>query len=230
MGTRSNLFFRASEYRDYVLNTNTTFTGLGSDDTGRDPPDTMGAIGPNHFVELLNGGTDATAAIAVYDKLGHLIQETNTVNFFALTVGGTNYPTGYIMADTRIVYDSQAQRWVASAFDGRGSGQVILAVSLTDSPTNLITGWSRYLVDVSRNGLADDFPTLGLDANGLYLTILQRGADNNLYTNAGQTVVAIKKPEIYNGMYIAHRFDITNGLPIWVTQAAVNFDDVATNG
>jgi hypothetical protein len=93
---RPQLFFRASEVRDYVLDTNSTFTGLGFSDIQIDPPDSMGAVGPNHFVELLNCNTTNTAAVAVYDKSGHLVAKTNTLDFFRI---GTNYPTGSVMAD-----------------------------------------------------------------------------------------------------------------------------------
>jgi hypothetical protein len=71
-----------------------------------------------------------------------------------------------------------------------------------------------------------------LDANGLYVTAVLYGADLNVntYTNSGHTVVAIKKPEIYQGAFIANHFALTNGLPVWMIQPTVNFDDVPTNG
>jgi len=72
MGTRSNLFLKATEVRDYSVVTN--FTGLGWLETRQDPPDSMGAVGPSHFVELLNCNkeTESVAAIAVYNKAGTL--------------------------------------------------------------------------------------------------------------------------------------------------------------
>ncbi len=232
MGTRSNLFFRASEFRDYVLNTNATFSGLSYSDTGDpgiEPPDTMGAVGPNHFVELLNGNGD-NGSIAVYDKSGHMVAQTNTLSFFAVTNNGTNYPTYARIDDVRILYDWQAQRWVASGEDF-GSGQVLLAVSSTDSPTNLATAWSRYLVNVGRSDLESDFPTLGVDANGLYVTVVLYGSESNALINAGHTVVAIKKPEIYEGTFIANRFDLTNGLPVWMIQRILTMcQPMATRG
>jgi chitodextrinase len=219
---RTNLFLKATEYRDYQVDTNATFSGLGYANTAIDPPDSMGAVGPEHFVELLNGD-GANPSIAVYTKSGTLVAWTNTLDFFRID---SNYPSGYRMVDPRILYDHQAQRWIACAIDVTDSQQVLLAVSNGDSPTNLATGWSRYLVDARRNGIVTDFTTLGLDGNGLYISV-----SHWLGTNAGQTVVAIKKPEIYQGILITNRFEIyvTNTLPVWVVQPAVNFDDVATN-
>jgi len=151
-----------------------------------------------------------------------------------VSVNGTNYPSGSRLADQRIVYDQQSQRWVATTLDGNGSQDVILAVSNTDSPTNLSTGWSRYVLRVQRDNLASDFPTLGIDGNGLYVTVLHFGYDTNLpaYTNAGHTVVAVKKPDIYQGTLAATRFEISvaDGVPVRTIQPAIDFDDVQTNG
>jgi hypothetical protein len=132
------------------------------------------------------------------------------------------------MADPRILYDHQSQRWVACAIDGFGSARALLAISTSDSPTNLATGWTRYVLQIHREGTFSDFTTLGLDANGLYVTAVMR----NGATNLGHTIMAIKKPEIYAGTLITNRLDIysTNTLPVWTIQPAVNFDDVATNG
>jgi hypothetical protein len=130
------------------------------------------------------------------------------------------------MVDPRILYDHQSQRWVATALNAFGSWHVILAVSNGDSPTNLATGWSRYLLAVHGWATSTDFPTLGMDANGLYVSVLQ-GAGG---TNAGHTVMAIKKPEIYQGTFISRKFEITNGPPVWHIQPVVSFDDAPTNG
>jgi len=213
MGQRTNLFFRASEWRDYV--TNVVFQGIVQTNTGITPPDTMGAVGPYHFLELLNGRA------AVYAKSGGPpVAQTNLEGFFRID---TNHPSG-LMGDPRILYDHQSQRWVACARD-RGSDQVILAVSTSESPTNLATGWSKYLLQVRRGTNYTDFPTLGMDGNGVYVTTLIDDGTNNL----GHAVVAIKKPDIYQGSFITNQFEITNGPPVWTIQPAVNFDDVTTN-
>jgi hypothetical protein len=142
----TNLFFRACESRDYV--TNLVFEGLSYSNTLRTPPDSMGAIGPNHFVELLNDG------IAVYDKSGSLIINTNSRDFFTI---GTNRPAH--MSDPRILYDHQSHRWVACAINPFASPECILAVSNGDSPTNLQTGWTRHELATQRAGVDTDFTT-----------------------------------------------------------------------
>ncbi len=210
-------FFRASDDRDYVVITN--FSGLGYSNTLVNPPDTMGAVGPNHFIELLNGFS-TNSAIAVYDKFGNVVAETNVIDFFRI---GTNYPTGNTMVDPRILYDPEFGRWVATASD-TGSKQVILAVSATNSPTNLVASWTRYLLSVHGLVSLTDFPTLGLDGNGLYVSVLQSDGGNS-----GHTIMAIKKPEIYQGTFIAQKFEITDTPLVWIIQPAINFDPVGTN-
>ena len=142
IGGRSNLFLGVSmPQTEYAINTNSMFVGIQyiDDYNGEGIPDTMGAVGPNHFVELLNGGK-----IAVYSKTGVLLESANSSNFFTMTYSNISYPLSNC-ADSRILYDASAQRWVAATLDFPGSGNLILAVSATSSPTNLITGWNRKL-------------------------------------------------------------------------------------
>ncbi len=82
MGQRPDLFLRAWEFRDYQ--TNTVFDGLAFSNipTTTLVPDTMGAVGLNHFVELLN------RRIAVYDRSGLMITNADSTNFFAVTQRG----------------------------------------------------------------------------------------------------------------------------------------------
>ncbi len=216
LGQRPNLFLRASGTNMLSV----VFDGLSAADTRISPPDSMGAVGPNHYVELINKG------IAVYDKCGNLVVKTNSDNFFAV---GTNAVSA---VDPRILYDSQSNRWVACALD-LGSSNVILAVSRTSDPSDLAGGWTNRWLSVHQSGLGTDFTTLGLDANGIYVTVLHYDPSVSPGTNAGHTVVAIKKPEIYQDVFVTNVLSvdgIVNGDPIWTLQPAVNFDSVATNG
>src|SRR3954454_9459701 len=64
------------------------FDVLGGGPTTSPCPDTMGAVGPNHFMEEIKG------AVAIYNKsTGTLAQPLQTLaNFFTFTSGGVNYP------------------------------------------------------------------------------------------------------------------------------------------
>jgi len=159
---------------------------------------------------------------------GQRLQVTNNTSFFAVQDGGMNYPQGNLV-DRRILYDPDAERWVASMIDyGATSYNIILAVSKTNNPLDLLTNWNKYLIRVTRPNDDSDYDTMGMDQNGIYLSVLHR--DVAEHTNDGLTVVAIKKADIYNG---TNRYTLlTNhpGLSTWCIQPAVNFDTVTSNG
>ena len=219
MGSRSVLFFRASELRDYVLVTN--FDGLAVADAPSfaAKPDSMGAVSPDYFVQMLNVG------VAVYDRVGSLIAVTNLNDFFRI---GTNFPAGS-MQDSRLLYDSVSNRWVACAQD-QTSGQVALAVSNDRNPTDFAGGWSKYLIAGRRDGNALGLQAMGMDANGVYVDVLRYQGQTS--TNAGHSVIGIKKPEIYLGNLITNSTEIpsSEGIPVWYIQPAVNSDSLQTNG
>lgn len=50
-----------------------------------------------------------------------------------------------------------------------------------------------------------------------------------MITNAGHTVVAIKKPQIYSNQFVSTMFRLTNGLPFFTIQPVVNFDAVSSS-
>src|SRR5437016_4157450 len=78
------------------------FNILGGGPTTSPCPDTMGAVGPNHFLEMIKG------AVAVFDKSsGARLSITTLANFFTLTVGGTTYPRNGI-SDPHVLYDSHS--------------------------------------------------------------------------------------------------------------------------
>lgn len=221
---RPVLFFQGVEVRDYVMGHN--FKGVDEAEAGGTiAADTVGAVGPNHFVELVNG------QIAVFEKTtGNRVESTTMLDFFSFTNpdDGISYPVGGefgYMTDPRVLYDHQAQRWVACAID-INSNVVLMAVSNGSNPAGLSGNWTRYLVRIPRQGISHpDYVTLGLDLNGIYLTVLHHGPD------LGHTVVAIKKPEIYNGTYVAwFNFMTLSYVNASTIQPAVNFDSAPVGG
>ena len=122
---------------------------------GSIPPDTNGAIGPGHFVELLNG------IYRVYDKSGDVLQQQTLPDFWS-SAGVT--PASPF--DPRVVYDPQDQRWFATSADNQAPpSRILLAISNTADPTE---GWQAVAIpgDTER---WFDFPTLGLNEQGIFL-------------------------------------------------------------
>jgi hypothetical protein len=157
---------------------------IGRDFTGRvvlgsgAPPDTMGAVGEAHIVELLNGG------FSVYDKQdGTLRERTSPLSAFWESAGVTPIGASF---DPRVAYDPASQRWFAVAADGGPnyvSNNFLVAVSKTSDPTQ---GWSGFAIDADATDLGwADFPQIGLDADALYLSgkilPLVTGAESNTF-------------------------------------------------
>lgn len=137
------------------------FTGTTRPQSGFIPPDTMGAVGPNHIVELLNG------RYAVYDKTnGNPLAGISLNQFW--TNANVN-PAGAFAFDPRILYDPYSQRYFAAAVDNAGgANNFLVAVSNSSNP---LTGWVGKSFASDPNGLRwADFPTLGLNKEGVYLS------------------------------------------------------------
>jgi hypothetical protein len=184
-------------------------------------PDTMGAVGPNHFVEHLNG------KIAVFSKsTGQRTSEADPREFFKLT-SETREPF-----DPRAAYDHGSSRWILCAVD-KLSHDVVFAVSTNSNPEPLnSSNWRKYELSVARTGSNSDFPTLGLDANGIYLSVFHyhRDAQGNVIKD-GNTVVAIRKPAVYQGnLQPVYLFNTISEIDTWAIQPAVNYDTSPLGG
>ena len=117
------------------------------------PPDTCGFVGIDHFVEVVNTN------YSVYEKTTNdRVVNISMSSFFG--VGGNP-------GDPRVVFDPHSQRWfvIATNFSDR----VYLAVSLTSDPTGSYFSTSFLTSQGIDAGKFPDYPTLGVDANGVYV-------------------------------------------------------------
>ncbi len=140
-----------------------SFNALGDYDTrllGRAlvPPDTMGAVGTNQFVQLVNG------AFGVFDKnTGNLLGGVSDVGFWnQLGQGGTG-------GDPRILFNHAAQRWIAIGF-GAATKDINIAVSETaDALGNWRATKFEALAQIGNFQTIADYPTLAMDNNAIYI-------------------------------------------------------------
>ncbi|HEY5911562.1 MAG TPA: hypothetical protein VJA21_13265 [Verrucomicrobiae bacterium] len=216
-GRPPTLFFRASEVRDYAIQTR--FDGVSATNVpGMACPDSMGAVGTDRFVELING------MIQVYTKGGILVTQDITDSFFHIRQGSTDYPTSGA-TDSRIFYDVSVtpHRWVACSVDENGSQYVLLAVSTGSSPDDLTDGWLRYLVPVG-----GALSAAGMDAYGIYL-------DRVTYLGTNQpshAILAIRKSDLYSRTLTYNSVLIPSDptVPVHYLQPACNFDSLGPAG
>ena len=158
-------------------------------DTSAVPPDSDGAVGPLHYVEFVNG------RVSIFLKSdGTKVKTMTDLAFWSQA--GINIRSGWDVTDPRIVYDPPSQRWFASQVDFDTTGTVntnhfLLAVSATSDPTGT---WKAFSIptDPGGNDFAD-YPTLGLDSQGVYLAGDMFDVNSN---PVGPTLASIPKASL----------------------------------
>ncbi len=155
----------------------TNFVGPREGDAGGGwiPPDTCGAIGINHFVSIVN------ANVSVWDKTtGARLSNVGEASFFA---------SAQSLGDGRCVYDPSSNRFILIGDSFSSSSRIYLAVSATSDPTG---PWFKTFFQTNPAGTDDagtwpDYPTLGVDSNGIYIGLYAVGSP------VGMTIYAIDK-------------------------------------
>lgn len=108
-----------------------SFDGLAGSG-GVTPPDTVGDVGPNHYLQIVNA-----TRFNVYNKSGTLVLGPKDLN--DLWTSGTCSTSN--SGDPVVVYDQLADRWVVAQFFGSGNG-ICVAVSQTGDPTGSFWGYA----------------------------------------------------------------------------------------
>lgn len=134
------------------------------------PPDSTGAIGPNHYVEMAN------SSIAVYDR-----NNLNLVNSATLAAF-INVAPGTFLCDPQIQWVPSANRWLYSFLYCRqaaGQQQFSYGWSKTPDPTTLnFNGWCQFTQSTG----ADLFDYMKLGHNSNYFIV-----GGNFYANPTTT-------------------------------------------
>jgi hypothetical protein len=196
------------------------FTSSTFFDSGRNPPDTMGAVGEEHIVELING------RYSVYHKSNGTQVQTSSLNNFWTNAGVT--PTGRFAFDPRVLYDPFSQRWFATAVDNPGGdNSFLIAASNSSDPT---AGWTGFAIDSDPLNLRwADFPTLGFDRDGVYIAasmfpIFDFG-DSSIRT----TIVALPKGDLLTTSPTVKNATLFEAIPLETTgftvQPVVDLDN-----
>jgi hypothetical protein len=138
--------------------------------TGVLPPDTVGAVGPNHYVQMVN------SAFAIYDKNGALLAGPSQINSLWQGFGGPCETDND--GDPIVRYDHLADRWLISQFAVNENMQCI-AISRGADP--ITSGWFLYAfptLDANGQPVTPDYPKIGVWADGYYMST-QRGFPND---------------------------------------------------
>jgi len=192
------------------------FEGLGAGLAGTNPggfpypPDTDGAVGPNHYVQVVNQG------LAVFSKTGTVMMGPMDTSMVWSGFAGICSTNGY--GDGVVRYDQLADRWVISqfAFVVQGQSTVApyiqcIAISTSPDPTGTYT---RYQYSFDNN--LNDYPKIAMWPDAYYLTynIFPNGTSSN-----GAKVCAMDRTKMIAGDSTATTqcFSLTNDFGLLVS-------------
>ncbi len=181
---------------------NANFEGISNQDNfnlygGRvNPPDPVGDVGPNHYVEMVN------LAFAVYSKSGTLLAGPAAIGSLwdGFAVPDCTDPSG----DPIVLYDQTTDRWILSQFTTRGLDPPFtapfyncIAVSQTGDPTG---AYYRYAFitqpdEVDGGYFFPDYPKYGVWTDSYVMTTRDFGFDDRY----GISVYALEKNKMVNG-------------------------------
>lgn len=155
--------------------------------SGALPPDTVGDVGPNHYVQMVN------SAFSIYDKQGNLLAGPAMINSLWSGFGG---PCEMLNNGDPIVrYDALADRWLLSQFAlVANDNRECVAISRSPDPVN--GGWFLYAFPTQdRMGASvfPDYPKIGVWPDGYYMGT-QRG-----FPNGGLDVWAFERDQMLVG-------------------------------
>ena len=117
-----------------------SFDGIPA--TGWTPPDTVGDVGPNHYVQMVN------ISFAIYDKSGALLAGPSPINALWAGFGGACEADNN--GDPIVRYDALADRWMLTQFS-LSMGAECIAISRT--PEKLKTACSYLKPPASKTVL-----------------------------------------------------------------------------
>lgn len=151
------------------------------------PPDPVGCIGPNHYMQSIN------SVYAIYDRTGTLLAGPTNLNLLFGNVPGTNCNSG----DPIIIYDEQASRWLVAEFSlCNANDRMLIAISQTDDPTG---SWHQYSFDVDDT---PDYMKFGVWRDAYYMGTNTGGSNDDVY--------AFERSKMLNGDQSAQMIGFEN--------------------
>ncbi len=174
-------------------------------------PDTVGAVGPDHLVHMVNGTT-----VRIWDKA--MPQPNQLASFNISTIGSGVCTSGG--GDPIALYDRLADRWLISEF---ASGNT-LCVYISKTPSPVTGGWYNYEFSLP---FFPDYPKYAIwptDANG--------GDGSYVVTanDGGPGVIALDRGRMIQGLSASFQRFSTGGLPGFGFQAITPADSDGPNG
>ncbi|MCF8277794.1 MAG: T9SS type A sorting domain-containing protein [Flavobacteriales bacterium] len=128
-----------------------SFEGIGF--TNVSPADPCVDVGPNHVIQMINGGSGSY--FKVYSKTGQVLANATYLDNYMGFPGGAGDPI--------VLYDQQADRWLMSEFASSGN---VLHVAISTSADPLGT-WYKYTYNATN---FPDYPKYSVWNNAYIVT------------------------------------------------------------
>ena len=173
------------------------------------PPDTHGAVGPNHLMVTLN------TQVRVQNRSGQTINTVSLNAFWSAVAGGSG------VFDPKVLYDPYSGRWIFTACDDAqsASSALLIGASQTSDPTG---NWNLFRIDGDGADQAwVDYPSLGFNKDWIAVQVNMFNTSNNSFNRTH--IYAFNKANLYAGGNAAHTLFSRND--IGGTQApAITYD------
>jgi hypothetical protein len=140
------------------------------------PPDTVGDVGPNHYVQATNFGV-----YRVFDKTGTALTPIRTISTLFASLPANDICRTRNDGDPVVNYDPMADRWVISQFYSVAPYGQCIAVSQTSDPTG---AWYAYDFQAPNSNFAD-YPHWAVWTDGYYLAVHEFGGSPQTYKQGG---------------------------------------------
>ena len=173
-----------------------SFEGLSNQDNFNvfgfrvNPPDNMGDVGPNHYVQLIN------LVLGIFDKTGTKL--VGPVDIGALWAGFAVPDCTDPSGDPVVLYDQLTDRWILSQFTTSGLDDPdkpfwnCVAISTTGDPTGT---YYRYAFETAHFQFFPDYPKYGVWTDSYVITTREFGPT----VEYGIGVYALEKNKMVNG-------------------------------
>ncbi len=154
------------------------------------PPDPVGDVGPNHYVEMVN------LVFAIYDKAGNkLLGPVDSGTLWAgFAIPDCTEPSG----DPIVLYDQLVDRWLLTQFTTSGLDDPskpfwnCVAISTTGDPTGT---YYRYAFETENFQFFPDYPKYGVWTDTYVITTREFGPT----VEYGIGVYGLEKNKMVNG-------------------------------
>ena len=144
--------------------------------SGSMPPDTVGDVGPNNYIQAANFGV-----FRIFNKSGTPLTATATISTLFSSLPSGDICRNSNSGDPIVNYDPLADRWMISQFYTVAPYGQCVAVSQTSDPTG---AWYAYNFPTP-NGNFADYPHWAVWTDGYYLATHEFGGTPQVYVQGG---------------------------------------------